>query len=307
MPSVITQSKIGTATQCLWYKRVFTRSWVVWFSFLAANLLLISSCDAGPDEMTTSAGSSLSGISPAVWKKLAEKRIYFGHQSVGDNIILGLRKVLAEHPEVGLRVQAKPELIVPTKPLFVHSYIGENENPSSKNLAFADALRNKFRGNIDIAFFKYCFVDIGATSDVEKIFGEYQRTMADLKKHYPNIMLLYFTVPLTTVQTGWKAWLKEKVGRAIGGYADNIKRNEYNNLLRKEYGSTGLLFDLAKLEATRPDGSLVQFRFDGRVYTSLDPEYSRDGAHLNGRGEKYIAEQLLLFLAQQVARDNNTR
>jgi hypothetical protein len=42
----------------------------------------------------------LDSISPGQWQALRTRAIYFGHQSVGDNIIEGVRAFLARHPEL---------------------------------------------------------------------------------------------------------------------------------------------------------------------------------------------------------------
>ena len=38
------------------------------------------------------------------WKKLAKKKIYFGHQSVGFNIMDGVQDVLKENPQIELKI-----------------------------------------------------------------------------------------------------------------------------------------------------------------------------------------------------------
>ena len=38
------------------------------------------------------------------------------------------------------------------------------------------------------------------------------------------------------------------------------------------------------------------FTVTGKTYYSLISEYTRDGGHLNERGRKIVAEQLLIFL-----------
>jgi hypothetical protein len=271
-------------------------------TILTMTLIFSSFCHAESTTMTNNVVPGLSSVPPAVWQKLAAKKIYFGHQSVGDNIVTGLREVLAKHPEITLRIQERAELATPAGPSFVHSYVGTNEQPLSKNEAFANALRGKLRKNVDVAFFKYCYVDVTESRDVVRLFQDYKQTMDDLKRQNPQVMFVHVTAPLTTIQTGWKASVKKMLGKPLGGYADNVKRNQFNDLIRKEYAEKEPLLDLAKFEATRMDGSQATFEYQGRKYLSLAPEYTDDGGHLNEVGRKYIAEQLLIFLAEQVAR-----
>lgn len=269
-------------------------------TFLLAALL---GSDASRAEATTimkDKADALSQVSPAVWERLANQRIYFGHQSVGDNILVGLREVLAARPDIKVKIQERAELQVPTKPGLFHSYVGINEQPDSKNDAFVKAVHEKLRNNVDVAFFKYCYVDITPASDAAKLFDAYRATMNDLKQKNPKIKFIHITAPLTTTQSGWKATVKKMLGKLPAGYADNAKRAEFNELMRKEYGGKEPLFDLATLEATRGDGTVSSYELDGRRYLSLAPEYSDDGGHLNATGRQYIAENLLLFLAKQV-------
>ena len=120
---------------------------------------------------------------------------------------------------------------------------------------------------------------------------------SQLKQDYPKTQFIHFTIPLKVVQTGPRVWIKKIIGRPIGGYEDNIKRNEFNNLLWQEYGEKEPVFDLALAESTHTDGSRQTFQHNGNTYFALIPEYSHDGRHLNEPGRKKVAEQLLIFLA----------
>ena len=69
---------------------------------------------------------------------------------------------------------------------------------------------------------------------------------------------------------------------------NNINRNQFNEILRKEYEGKAPIFDLAKIESTYPDG---------KTSYSMVPDYTYDGGHLNETGRKKAAEQLLVLLA----------
>ena len=71
----------------------------------------------------------------------------------------------------------------------------------------------------------------------------------------------------------------------------------FNDLLREELGKEELLFDLALIEATFPDGTRNVHQKDGQSFHALVPEYTYDGGHLNEKGRRIVAEQLLIFLA----------
>ena len=44
-------------------------------------------------------------IKQAQWDKLANKKIYFGHQSVGYNMIDGVELILKENPKIGIKIK----------------------------------------------------------------------------------------------------------------------------------------------------------------------------------------------------------
>jgi hypothetical protein len=47
---------------------------------------------------------SIKNVPESQWEELSKKRIYFGHQSVGVNIVDGIKDVLRENPQIKLRV-----------------------------------------------------------------------------------------------------------------------------------------------------------------------------------------------------------
>ena len=231
------------------------------------------------------------------WNRLAQKTVYFGHQSVGSNIIEGIRDLLGKNPEVRIRIVETRDPGDFVQPLFAHSSLGKNEDPKSKCDAFSKLMESGIGGRVNVAFFKFCFVDLMNESDVNQVFSYYRETLERLKTKYPQTTFVHVTIPLTTVQSGLKAVIKSLVGRQIGGYEDNIKRNEYNELLLREYAGKDPVFDLARIESTFPDGTRSVFKHKGKIYYSLVPEYTDDGGHLNPRARVVVAEQLLLEVA----------
>ncbi len=137
-----------------------------------------------------------------------------------------------------------------------------------------------------------------ADTDVKDIFSSYNGSIAQLEKKYPGMTIIHFTNPLTQRQTGIKASIKKIIGRPIGGVEDNIKRNEYNEMLIKQYEGKEPIFDIAKIQSTFPDGTRCSFTKDGKKYYSMVPEYTTDGGHLNEIGRKKVAEQFLILLAK---------
>jgi len=96
---------------------------------------------------------------------------------------------------------------------------------------------------------------------------------------------------------GFKDWAKRLLGRPIKDPYANVKRNQFNHLLRTELEGKELIFDLARIESTFPDGSRASFTNAGKTYDALVPDYTYDGGHLNEAGRRMVAEQFLVFLA----------
>ena len=244
--------------------------------------------------------ANLKMVSEINWKNLSEKRIYFGHQSVGFNIVDGIKDVLKEHQGIRLNIVETNNTSDFNAPIFAHSRVGQNSDITSKCQAFIDIVENGVGDRSDMAFFKFCFLDVTEGTDVEKMFGEYKRTLSLLEQKYPRTVFVHVTVPLTTVQTGVKVWIKKLIGKSVYGYDDNIKRNQFNQRLKEEYQGKQPIFDLAAFESTLPDGRQALFTSGGKTYFSLAREYTRDGGHLNPLGRKMIAEQFLTFLANSI-------
>ena len=93
-----------------------------------------------------------------------------------------------------------------------------------------------------------------------------------------------------------KTLLKSIIGK-LDSY-DHSSANLFNQLLVAEYQGKAPIFDLAEFESTKPDGTRALKEKNGNQYYELVQEYTKDGGHLNEKGRKIIAEQLLLFLAQ---------
>ena len=227
---------------------------------------------------------------------LDTKKVFFGHQSVGADIIQGIRDLMAEDPRLKLNIVSSPDPESVQGPAFVESAIGENRKPQSKNDAFAAILSRGMGAQGGVAMYKYCYVDIDLTSDVQHLFDAYRDQVSALKSRYPGLTIVHITVPLTTVEPELKSWAKTLLGRPTERDVA-VKRNEFNQLLRRTYSGRDPIFDLAEVESTLPDGSRSYFtRGDQQIYT-LAPDLTTDGGHLNAMGRRAAATRLLQVLA----------
>ncbi|MCK4787619.1 MAG: hypothetical protein KAV87_27935 [Desulfobacteraceae bacterium] len=244
--------------------------------------------------------STIKDVQASAWAELKEKKIYFGHQSVGNNIIDGLKEWGRQKPEVKLRIIRLQDSYKIDSPGLYQASIGKNNYPRSKIDAFVAAMRQGIGNSADVAFFKFCFVDINSGTNVYELFDYYVEKMALLKQEYPKMTFVHFTVPLLKRnKISFKGYIKKLLGKSDGFFDDsnNIRRSEFNRLIREKYHGEERVFDLAGIESTYPDGRRCSFSKNGKIYYSLVPDYTNDGGHLNELGQKRVAEQILVFLA----------
>lgn len=230
---------------------------------------------------------------------LNSKRIYFGHQSVGNNIIDGISSLKLDKPIKIVDLQAVGRDIGGNESVIFHSRIGANLDINKKIDDFYNAVVFDLSGNVDIAFMKFCYLDITENTNVIKVFEDYKIRMKKLKNQFPDIVFVHFTVPLTTNPASWKTAVKKifNIG-SVWEYSDNIKRNEYNQILIDEYQGKEPIFDLAAVESTYPSGKRESFEYNGKTYYALVKDYTRDGGHLNDVGSKRVATALIEFLSE---------
>ncbi|MBW8905944.1 MAG: SGNH/GDSL hydrolase family protein [Betaproteobacteria bacterium] len=226
---------------------------------------------------------------------LAEKRMYFAHQSVGANLLEGVA-MLSREAGVPLRIQEASNAAGLAPGTLAHFFVPENGDPLGKLANFKKALGGGSAA--DIALIKFCYVDIDAATDASALFAHYQETLAELRAANPRTTFVHVTLPLTTAQSGWKALAKRLLGRAPYGTIENVRREQYNALMRRAYVGREPLFDLARIESTAPDGSAVTVAWAGAVAPAMASAYTDDGGHLNEKGRRVAARALLAVLAQ---------
>lgn len=233
------------------------------------------------------------------WVRLNERTIFFGHKSVGYNIIDGIRDIVASHESLSLNIVEMKDADQIEGPMLAHAQVGRNFNPESKITEFKMLMEGGLAEKVDVAFFKFCFVDIGSTSNPDAILAAYCEAMNTLKSRYPQVVFVHVTVPLCGPPKKAKGILKASIKRLIGRPAvldDNLVRARYNALLRERFSGKEALFDLALYETLGPDG-LRHYSFrDGREVPVLVRSYTDDGGHLNAMGRRHVAEQLLIEL-----------
>jgi len=244
--------------------------------------------------------TSLDQVPAVLWNRLAGEKIFFAHQSVGFNIIDGLKGVMEKNPAICLHFVEGNDVALFDQPVFAHSRIGKNTIPETKIDQFKELLQQGIGEMADIAILKLCYVDVTGRTDVDALFDRYQEMVKEIKKQFPSLTLIHCTVPLKTVRTTWKTHLKNLLGRDAWEYADNIKRNEYNSLMLQYYEGKEPVFDIARYESLCSEDTMTSFTAKGQEYLAMNPACSSDGGHLSSAGKKVVAEKFLLFLAEEM-------
>ena len=257
-------------------------------------LIILISCTGG--KMVDSINYSEQNITVSDIEKVGGSRIYFAHQSVGYNIMDGISEIFGKYNK---KLDIFETTDAPKTPdsFFAHSRIGENTKPQTKINEFYDVMNSGMGKMANIAFLKLCYVDINAKTDVKSLFKGYQSVINKLKLQYPNVTYIHFTAPLVMKQKGAKAFIKRVLGREVWSDRDNLRRQEYNKLVRETYSGKEPVLDIAEIESTRPDGSREVHSLDGEKYYSLFSEYTTDGGHLNKKGRDLVVQNLIKVIS----------
>jgi hypothetical protein len=214
---------------------------------------------------------------------VARMRIVFAHQSVGENLLDGVERLATE---LGTELPiVESQTIAEAGVGISHFFVGENGNPEGKLSDFSARLSGVDAASVDVALLKFCYVDFGADTDAHALARRYIDSLEALQAANANTTFVAITAPLTTVQAGPKAWVKRLLGRSPYGLLENVKREQFNDELRRHFESPRL-FDLARIEAP-PEASV----------RALDPRLSSDGGHLNAEGRVVVGAAFVKLLA----------
>jgi hypothetical protein len=258
--------------------------------------LLVFGCGGQQMQTDSERLQAFDAVSPSAWKVLSGKKIYFGHQSVGYNIVEGVEEVAKGIKNLDLHVLESRDPAEFANPVFVHSRVGVNQDPKSKCKDFEAVVDSGVGDKADFAFFKFCYVDIGTKTNIQEVLSQYKDTVHSLQRKYPKTHFIAMTVPLMSQQVGIRSWVKSVFGESNGWRQDNAARCEFNDMLRREFAPDSV-FDLAAVESTHNDGTRELFKLAGKTYYAMSQEYTDDGGHLNAKGRIVVAESLLAFLA----------
>ncbi len=261
-----------------------------WWLLVALTILALPGCNKSNHEKASMAITT-QHVTPE-WKTLEKKRVVFGHQSVGYNILNGVTRLANRD---GVKIDIHEQRTPPTGQGITHFTIGKNGDPMSKMQDFAAAIDAGAAQGADVALMKLCYVDFDATTDARQVADNYIANLESLSQRHPGTNFVAVTTPLVAVQTGPKAWFKRLLGKQPNGYLDNIRRAEFNTRLRERYLATGRLFDLARIE-TESNDTYCKVHVDGQDIEALCPELTNDGGHLNEHGQESVATAFINFI-----------
>ena len=249
----------------------------------------------------TSQGSVASGITADDLAKVSRTKVFFGHMSVGMNVLDGVPGVCTAHGMAAPPIEQRGTRPDENGGFVSHAFIGENEKPMVKIQDFDAKMRSGIGQQVDVAMMKLCYVDVTSDVDVEALFAMYCDIIAALERDFPKVAFVHVTVPLTTEQ-GQLSKLKARLtGSSRYGPAENASRERLNALIRREYAG-GHLFDLAAVESTAPNGSRAVGTYRGQQYYRLYDGYASDYGHLNGEGGRVAATAWLKAIARACPR-----
>jgi hypothetical protein len=197
---------------------------------------------------------------------LAGRRLFWGHQSVGDNLIAGSASLGYGWSGVWSGSDYDGTH-------WGHGTVEDNGDPWRKIRSFGSFLRDAGIGaRVDAAAFKFCWIDFEPDTDVDALVDAYDAALADLSNDYPAVRFLHVTTPLTS---------------------DDAERNavrwRYGRRLIDEHSASGVVLDLAAIESTDSNGQPCTLGGARR----LCDEWRDDEGHMNDRGSAHAAKAFL--------------
>ena len=250
------------------------------FLALAAAFLIFSSPGYAEEQAVS--------LTKADVEAAARQRVLFAHQSVGANILDGVRK-LADENNVKLTITESRSDQGKTPAIF-QFMVGRNGDPLGKIKDFVST--SSSFPDIDVAMVKICYVDLNKNSDATAVAKTYADAIKTLQRAHPSTRFIAITSPLTAVPSGAKAWVKSLIKGSSPELADNEKRKEFNDYLRKEFDKDHI-FDLAALEAEKAVAD------DGKEIEVMRPSLTDDGGHLIAAGQRLVGAAFIKLLAAQ--------
>jgi hypothetical protein len=249
--------------------------------FAAVSSIALVACNNGPTVDTKPAENAKGGggigkgvvgpegvaafdaLAPAEKERIKGAKVFFGHQSVGQNTIEGAAALGFKFEEVkGATDYSGPKL--------GHAFLDKNREPLQKIQGF-DQMVGKI-GSADVAGMKLCWIDFDTKSDVARVQNAYVSTINKVVDQNPKTHLFHVTPPLTTDDP--------KLNKA---------RVAYGEWMKNTYADKAVVFDLGAVISTKEGGSACE----AGGARKLCDEWASDEGHLNDKGKERAAKALL--------------
>jgi hypothetical protein len=212
--------------------------------------------------------AAFEGLSTAERDRIKAARVFFGHQSVGMNVLEGAAALGFGFDQVGGAADYQ-------RPRLGHAFIDSNGAPLQKMSSF-EGFVSRLAG-VELAAMKLCWVDFDGNTDVAKLQAAYVETVNRIVDTQPKLRLVHVTTPLKT-----------------GGPANNETRLAHGEWMKNTYRGKAVVLDLAAIQSTNPDGTAC---LSGGV-RALCPRYASDDGHLNAEGRARAARALLVAISR---------
>lgn len=234
-------------------------------------------------------------------RAVAGARVFFAHQSVGQNILEILPQVYSDRALSSPLITTDVSKLPNQGGFISHIEIGTNGDPLGKISQYEEMLRGGLADKIDVALLKLCFVDFNAATDSTAVFEAYRAALARLSEDFPRVRFIYATAPLMADRDLYLR-LKALLGRGQEyDPSHNAARERFNALMRAEYGSSGRLFDVAAIESAGTSGTLRFRTSDAGEFLAMDPALTSDGGHLNSYGATLATNGWIAVVAGAIA------
>jgi mannan endo-1,4-beta-mannosidase len=230
-------------------------------------------------------------FTPADVTALNSRSVFFVHNSVGDNIVSGLRAVAPGLTITNAVTSGGQPSATGFSELYMNTYAANTGNPIPSfngrpldKITYFETLMDNGGRNAQIAFFKFCYVDFDNNlPEPEVLIPAYESMLNTLQARYPNVTFVHMTAPLYVYNQSWH----------------NRKQHALNNWLRSTY--PGRVFDLAAIQAVNANGTAAPTALSpsvGAPTLSTDWAANANDSHLNSAGGQRVASGLISFLAQ---------
>lgn len=220
---------------------------------------------------------------PSVAATIGQGKWFFAHASVGENMQAGMERLNRDNPgRYGLSVYSSG----PNPPASLngglYSYGRGNPGAAAKISTFEAYLAGGWAQKTHFAMNKFCYIDIeydggqSATANqgrADALANQYTSSMARLEAKYPNLRLIYATMPIEST-----------------GDNNNFVRMRFNQQVRNFAAAQGkYLLDIADIESHYANGQPSGKTVGGQSTQTMVPEYTNDGGHLTALGETRVA------------------